>query len=207
METLPRSPSAHRLVGLVVKVSTSRAVDLASIPACAVDCFSRSIHTSDFKIDTLVVTLPGACRYRVSAVTGRPGVSILRHGDIENVRNFHFKMSACTLVWDTPACCWDVKQPTNNSNNALCLIIKTGKLPDKEGKISLSLPPLKSLRPLPLPPPQPVFDRKKKWCLRHSRVKIITHVVCWLVASRPSNMLVYLRDRYTRTNVCATIVR
>ena len=34
-------------------------------------------HTSDFKIDTPVATLPGAWRYRVSAVTGWPGVSIL----------------------------------------------------------------------------------------------------------------------------------
>ena len=39
--------------------------------------FSGSSHTSDFKIGTPVATLPGAWCYRVSAGTGRPGVSIL----------------------------------------------------------------------------------------------------------------------------------
>ena len=47
-----------------------------SNPACA-GIFSGSSHTSDFKIGTPVATLPGAWRYRVSTVTGRPGVSIL----------------------------------------------------------------------------------------------------------------------------------
>ena len=39
--------------------------------------FSGSSHTSDFKVGTPVATLPGAWRYRVSAGTGWPGVSIL----------------------------------------------------------------------------------------------------------------------------------
>ena len=39
--------------------------------------FFRSRHTSDLKIGTLVATLQGAWRYRVSAGTGWPGVSIL----------------------------------------------------------------------------------------------------------------------------------
>ena len=39
--------------------------------------FSGSSHTSDFKTGTPVTTLPGAWHYRVSAGTGRPGVSIL----------------------------------------------------------------------------------------------------------------------------------
>ena len=47
-----------------------------SNPACA-GIFSGSSHTSDLKIGTPVATLPGAWRYRVSAGTGRPGVSIL----------------------------------------------------------------------------------------------------------------------------------
>ena len=34
-------------------------------------------HTSDVKIDTPVAILPGAWRYKVSAGTDRPGVSIL----------------------------------------------------------------------------------------------------------------------------------
>ena len=47
-----------------------------SNPACA-GIFSGSSHTSDLNIGTPVATLPGAWRYRVSAGTGRPGVSIL----------------------------------------------------------------------------------------------------------------------------------
>ena len=39
--------------------------------------FGGLSHTSDFKIGTPVATLPGAWRYRVSAGTGWPGVSIL----------------------------------------------------------------------------------------------------------------------------------
>ena len=44
--------------------------------ACA-RIFSGSSHTNDLKIGTPVATLPGAWRDRVSAATGRPGVSIL----------------------------------------------------------------------------------------------------------------------------------
>ena len=47
-----------------------------SNPACT-GIFSGSSHTSDLKIGTPVATLPGAWHYRVSAGTGRPGVSIL----------------------------------------------------------------------------------------------------------------------------------
>ena len=39
--------------------------------------FLGSSHTSALKIGTPVATLPGAWRYRVSAGTGWPGVSIL----------------------------------------------------------------------------------------------------------------------------------
>ena len=60
--------SPHRLVGLVRKVPGSN-------PTCA-GIFSGSSHTSDLNIGTPVATLPGAWRYRVSAGTGRPGVSI-----------------------------------------------------------------------------------------------------------------------------------
>ena len=44
--------------------------------ACA-GIFPGSSHTSDLQISTPVATLPGAWRYRVSAGTGWPGVSIL----------------------------------------------------------------------------------------------------------------------------------
>ena len=54
-----------------------------SDPACD-GIFSGSSHTSDFKIGTPLATLPGAWRYTVSAGTGRPGVSILRLGEVES---------------------------------------------------------------------------------------------------------------------------
>ena len=50
------------------------------VPGSNPDCdgiFSGSSHTGDLNIGTPVATLPGAWRYRVSAGTGRPGVSIL----------------------------------------------------------------------------------------------------------------------------------
>ena len=64
------------LVGLVVKASASGAEDPGFKSRLQRD-FSESSHTSDFKIGPLVATLPGAWRDRVSAGTGRPGVSIL----------------------------------------------------------------------------------------------------------------------------------
>ena len=71
-----RPSSDNRLVGLVVRRPPRERKIPASNPACA-GLFSGSSHTSDFKIGTPVATLPGAWRYRVSAGTGRPGVSIL----------------------------------------------------------------------------------------------------------------------------------
>ena len=70
-------PTPHdRLVGLVVKAFDSRVKDPGFEIACAEIC-PESSHTSDFKIGTPVVTLPGAICYRVSAGTGWPGVSLL----------------------------------------------------------------------------------------------------------------------------------
>ena len=66
--------NVDRLVGLVVKASASGAEDPGSDPACD-GIFPGSSHTSDLNIDTPVATLPGAWHYRVSAGTGRPGVS------------------------------------------------------------------------------------------------------------------------------------
>ena len=60
----------------MVKASASRAEGPGFESRLRRD-FSGSIHTSDLKIGTPVATLPGAWRYRVSAGTGRPGVSIL----------------------------------------------------------------------------------------------------------------------------------
>ena len=65
-----------RLVGLVVRRPPRERKVPGSNPA-GVGISSGSSHTSDFKIGTPVASLPGAWRYRVSAGTGRPGVSIL----------------------------------------------------------------------------------------------------------------------------------
>ena len=65
-----------RLVGLVVKASTSGAEDLGFESRLQRD-FSRSSHTSDLKIGTPAAPLPGAWCYRVSTGTGQPGVSVL----------------------------------------------------------------------------------------------------------------------------------
>ena len=67
----------YRLVGLVVRRPPRERKIPGSNPACA-RIFSGSSHTNDSKIGTPVATLPGAWRDRVSAGTGRPGVSILR---------------------------------------------------------------------------------------------------------------------------------
>ena len=65
-----------RLVGLVVRRPPRERKVPGLNPTCA-GIFSGSSHTSDLNIGTPVATLPGAWRYRVSAGTGRPGVSIL----------------------------------------------------------------------------------------------------------------------------------
>ena len=62
---------------LVVKASASRAEDPEFDSRLRRGDYSESSHTSDFKIGTLVATLPGAMRPRVGAGTGLPGVSIL----------------------------------------------------------------------------------------------------------------------------------
>ena len=67
-------PSFHRLVGLVVKASASRAAVRGLNPAYDGIFPCRVIPVT---IGTPVATLPGVWRYRVSAETGRPGVSIL----------------------------------------------------------------------------------------------------------------------------------
>ena len=88
--------SAHCLVGLVVKVSTSRVEDLGFQSRLRWD-FSGSSHTGDFKIGTPVATLPGTWRYRVSAETGWPGVSTLTGWDV----NFDLQLlSRCGSMYN-----------------------------------------------------------------------------------------------------------
>ena len=103
-----------RLAGLVVKASTSGAED-PGFESCLRQDFSGLSHTSDLKIGTPVAVLPGAWRHRVSAGTGQRGVSILWLGEVESlISNFYLSVAA---HWDTQACCWDVKQPTNQQTS------------------------------------------------------------------------------------------
>ena len=92
-----------RLVGLVVKASTSRVEDPRFKSGLRRD-FLGSSHFSDLKIGTPVATLPGAWRYRVSAGTGRPGVNILWLGEVESlVCNFYLSVAARKIVWADPS--------------------------------------------------------------------------------------------------------
>ena len=72
MHEVGRAPRWLGAQGVHLKSGRSR----LRIPH-ALGFLSGSSHTSDFKIATPVATLPGAWHYRISAVTGRPGVSIL----------------------------------------------------------------------------------------------------------------------------------
>ena len=65
-----------RLGGLAVMASASRADD-PGFESCWRRDFSGSNHASNLNIGILVSTLSGAWHYRVSAGTGRCGVSIL----------------------------------------------------------------------------------------------------------------------------------
>ena len=86
------------LAGQVVKASASGAEDPGFESRLRHD-FSGSSHTSDFKIDTPVASLSGVWRYMVSAGTGRPGVSILRLGEVESwICNFYLSVAARKIV-------------------------------------------------------------------------------------------------------------
>ena len=74
--SLASSEARDRLVGLMVRRPPRERKVPGSNPACA-GIFLGSSHTCDLNIGTPVATLPGAWRYRVSTMTGRPGVSIL----------------------------------------------------------------------------------------------------------------------------------
>ena len=70
----------------------------------AVWCFFPVRHTSDLKIGTPVATLPGACRFRVSAGTGWPSVSILWLGEVDRlICNFCLSVAACQIIWADPS--------------------------------------------------------------------------------------------------------
>ena len=91
------------LVGLVVGRPPRERMIPGLNPACA-GIFSGSSHTCDLKIGTPVATLPGAWRYRVSAGTGRPSVSILWLDEMESlICNFCLSVAARKIVWADPS--------------------------------------------------------------------------------------------------------
>ena len=110
-------------VGLVVKVSASRAEDPGFDSHLHCGDFLGSNHTSDLKIGTPVATQPGAWRWRVSAGDGWPSVTILWLGEVEDWSATsvsvwqHVNLSEQIRPWDTLACCWDVRQPTNQETS------------------------------------------------------------------------------------------
>ena len=90
-----------RLAGLVVKASASRVEDQGFESRLRGD-ISGSSHTRDLKIGTPAATLPGAWRYRISARTGRPGVSIL--GEVESlICSFYLRVAARKTVCAEPS--------------------------------------------------------------------------------------------------------
>ena len=103
----------HRLVGLVVKISASRAEDPVFESRLRRD-FSWLRHTSNLNIGTPVVTLPGAWRYRVGSETGWPGVSILRLDEVESlICNFYLSVTA-RLSRCVPEIHWPVAGTLSN---------------------------------------------------------------------------------------------
>ena len=119
MCTVSSFRSGYRLVDLVVKASASRAENPGFESRWRRDFFPGSSRTNDFKIDTPVATLPGAWRYRASA--GLVGQVSVYCGWVRrkvwsatsiSVRQ-HLKLSEQIRPCDALACCWDLKQPTN----------------------------------------------------------------------------------------------
>ena len=96
-------PFPNRLAGLVVKASALGAED-PGFESRLRRNFSGSSHTSDLEIRTPVATLPGAWHYRVSAGTGRLGVSIVWLGEVESlICNFYLSVAARKIVWADPS--------------------------------------------------------------------------------------------------------
>ena len=120
----------YRLVGLVVKASASRAEDPGFQSRLRRDFSSGSSHASDLKTGTPVATLPGAWRYRVSAGTGRPGVSILWLGEMESlICNFYGSVAARKTVWADPSLRYTHVAGTLSSQQANCERLQADCLP------------------------------------------------------------------------------
>ena len=107
--------TTYHLVGLVAQALASRAEDPGFESRLWRDV--SGVESNDFKIGTPVATLPGV----IGSVLGLVGpVSV--HCDWVRWKVWpatsisvwqHVKLSEQVRPWDTLACCWDVKQPTN----------------------------------------------------------------------------------------------
>ena len=87
----------------MVKASASRAEDPGFESRLRRD-FSESSYINDLKFGTPVATLPGAWRYRVSAGTGWPGVSIQWLGEKESlIYNFCLSVAERKIVSADPS--------------------------------------------------------------------------------------------------------
>ena len=90
----PPPPPPPPLAGLVVKASTSGAEHPGFESRLRWD-FSGSSHTSGLQIGTQMSAPPGAWRFRVSAGTGRSGVSILGLDKVKSlICNFYLSVAA-----------------------------------------------------------------------------------------------------------------
>ena len=99
----PPKKKKTRLIGQVVKASVPKA-EGPEFEYRLRRNFSESSHTSDLKFGTPVATLPGAWHDRVSAGTGRPGVSTVWPGETASlICNFYLSVAARTIVWVDPS--------------------------------------------------------------------------------------------------------
>ena len=178
----PRWPSG--------KVSASR-VEGSEFESRLCRIFSGLSHTSDLNIGTPVTTLPGAWHYRVSTGTGQPGVSILWLGEMESlICSFYLSVAARKIVcadpslWDTLACCWDVKQPTNKQTCACAFGRGWGKIAVRLYMMAVTL----------------LYKQKNSkrartiWCKRY------THSIL----NRKTLTSISFRDRNQKLNTCTS---
>ena len=94
----------NRPGGLEVKASASRTEDPGFESRLRRDFSGVESYQWLKKSGTPVATLPGAWRYRVSAGTGWPGVSILWLGETESlVCNFYLSVAARKIVCADPS--------------------------------------------------------------------------------------------------------
>ena len=108
-------PLGHRLVGLVVKAPASRAANPAFDSCFPRESSSGSSHTSGLKIGTPAATLPDV----IGSALGPVGpVSVYRDW-VRSANSIpvwqHVQLPEQVRPRDTPACCWDVEQPTHNN--------------------------------------------------------------------------------------------